>query len=173
MKKDEIREVYYKRYNPKPKGKTGRGGGQYGNKNAEKWTEEKALKLGNEILKWVSQDPIIRSTDQGKLSIVSANLFISKYLIQHNYCHTLTSELAKKYKSFATVLLKIKKLQEIKINSLGLFKLLDPGLVKFNLINHYGYKDKTQTDLTSNGEKLEMPIINVTPYKKIDDSTSN
>ena len=31
-------------------------GGQLGNKNAEKWTEEEALKLGNDLLDWMKAD---------------------------------------------------------------------------------------------------------------------
>ncbi len=36
--------------------KTGKKGGQLGNKNAQKWTEEKALKIGRDLLSWYDED---------------------------------------------------------------------------------------------------------------------
>ena len=36
--------------------KTGKKGGQLGNNNAQKWTEEKALKIGEELISWYDED---------------------------------------------------------------------------------------------------------------------
>ena len=46
--------------------KTGKKGGQLGNKNAQKWTEEKALKLGEELIRWYDED--------------STNIFFEQFL---------------------------------------------------------------------------------------------
>ena len=36
--------------------KTGKKGGQINNKNAEKWTEQKAKKLGKSLIEWLKHD---------------------------------------------------------------------------------------------------------------------
>jgi len=54
---------------------------------------------------------------------------------------------------------RIKSTLETRLNSGGLRGKLNPTMTIFNLKNNYGWRDKTETDLTTNGKDLPTPIL--------------
>ena len=109
-------------------------GGQIGNKNAEKWTEESLLKLGNELLEWLKSPK---------------NIFFEKFLIEYDLYGTMLGTYTEKYPSFSQLVNRAKKIQEYKIVEGAIVKDFDSGMTKFMLINNHGYvSDKQQIEQT-------------------------
>lgn len=54
---------------------------------------------------------------------------------------------------------KIKQIFENTINAGALTGKLNPTMTIFNLKNNYGWKDQTQTDLTTKGESLKTALV--------------
>ncbi|MFW9821391.1 MAG: hypothetical protein ACFFE4_00555 [Candidatus Thorarchaeota archaeon] len=110
-------------------------GGQPDNKNAEKWTEEKAIALGQSLLSWLS----LEGDD---------HIFFEEFLYLKNFYHPNTiKDLEKKYKSFQELIDKARKIQEIKLKKYGTMNSkvgLNPGMTKFCLINNHGYLSERQ-----------------------------
>jgi hypothetical protein len=74
------------------------------------------------------------------------------------------SEWEDKFKDNAEISESIKKVKEIletRINIGGLKGKLNATMTIFNLKNNYGWKDKTETDLTNNGGTFEMPVVRI------------
>lgn len=144
-------------------GNTGRGGGQYGNKNAEKWTEEKSLKLANDLINWLK-----KPTLEGE----GNNLFYEEFLVMERDLHPNTiRELCKKFSSFRDLIDKSKKIQETKLRRYGVGDKLNASMTKFVMINNHGYKSEKQ-DLNLGGQK-DNPVqvvdfSNVSNKKKED-----
>ncbi len=116
-------------------------GGQPGNKNAEKWTEQIALDLGNELINWIKLDD---------------NIFFEDFLYIVKDLHpNIIGYLSKKYKSFNELLKRSKKIQELKLVKLGIKDKLQPAMTIFVLKNHHNYKDKQEitADITTTGPK--------------------
>ncbi len=134
----------------KPEDRTGKGGGQYNNKNAEKWNEEEALKLGNELIEWISEEPTMASSMHGQY-IKDINMFVVGFTASKKLCRNLPSELAKKFKSFSALLKIAQGIQEDKILKYSMLNKTNSAISIFCLKNHHGYVDKQ--DLTIN--KLE------------------
>lgn len=114
-----------------------------GNKIAEKWTEEKALELGNELIEWLKQSS-------------EKNVFFIKFLAPKGISHQLVSELANKFKSFQTLLDIAKDIQEGKILENGILGGYNATITKFVLINHFGYQDKKVIE-----DNSEKPILHI------------
>ena len=116
-------------------------GGQPDNKNAEKWDEDEALQLGNNILSWIREKG-------------GARIFLSQYLyIENDYPANIISSLSKKFDSFSELIKKAKKIQETKLRLGGLGKA-NTAMAVFCLKNNHGYKDRQ--DITTDNEKLDV-----------------
>lgn len=119
-----------------------------GNKAAEKWTEEAALKFGNDMLDWM----------QGADENIFFDEFI--YLINHKEKYAgkiyadLPGYLAKKYSSFLDILNKCRKIEETKLKKFSAFDKLNASIAKFLLSAEYNYREKS--DMTTKGEKIEV-----------------
>lgn len=101
---------------------------------AEKWTEEKALEMGQELLDWLDIPTI-----EGEAN----NVFIDDFLyIEKGYYTTLFNYLMKKFSSVSSLHKVAKKKQEMKLAKLGLTSKFNPAITKFVLTNHHDYKDK-------------------------------
>src|SRR5690606_28163159 len=128
------------------------GGGQPGNKNAQKWTEEEALKLGEELLSWMKEKP--------------ENVFFKEFLIYENdYYEELTDYLSNKYESFLNVLKKAKKIQELKIVKLSSDNKLNPTMSIFCLKNLHDWRDRQDVDHTTKGEDIKNLQIEIVHTK--------
>lgn len=118
-------------------------GAQLNNKNAEKYTEEKALEIGNKLIEWLR---------------IENNIFYKEFLLNNNLYTDLVSDLCKKYDSFLELIKKAKEIQEMKLCKLGITGLINPTMTIFCLKNNHGYSDKkTENDFTKT--KQEKPQI--------------
>lgn len=118
-----------------------------GNKAAEKWTDEKALALGYELLEWMKQP---------------MNIFFEEFLIiENDYYAELIAYLSSKFPSFLKVIDRAKKIQELKLQKHATLKDTDTGMTKFILINRHDWKDKSET--TFSGESIAPTINIITP----------
>jgi hypothetical protein len=134
----------------KLKGNTGVKGGQIGNTNAEKWTEDALLKVGKDLLEWMK---------------VKSNMFYEEFLLDYDLYDTFLSNYREKYPSFSKLVSKADKIQEMKLKKLGLDKTHDSSMTKFCLINHHGFvSEKTQTEQTGT-QKIEF--VDTVVSKKI------
>ena len=99
----------------------------------EKWTEEKALQLGNDLIDWMKNNEI--------------NMFWEEYLVMERDLYPeLIAYLSKKFTSFLKLIEKAKKVQEIKLKKYGTADKLNATITKFVLINEHGWKDKQETE---------------------------
>lgn len=102
-------------------------------KPQEKWTEEEALKLGEELIEWMG------------VEAVTENMFFEEFLIMKKHMQPKTlAYLAKKFTSFLTLLSVAKKIQELKLKKYGTADKLNASITKFVLINNHDYRDKKE-----------------------------
>jgi len=115
----------------------------------EKWTEKKALDLGQELLAWMKEKDE-DGEDKG-------NIFFEDFLmIENDYYDDLTDYLKGKFTSFSVLLVAAKRIQEIKLKKFGVGDRLNATMTKFVLTNNHGYSEKQE----STGElKAELKII--------------
>ena len=100
-----------------------------------KWTEEKVLELGEELIAWLKAD--------------DDNIWFERFLYEEKDLYPqLIGEMKDKYPKFAELLKKAKKIQEGKLVDNTLKMSLNPTMAIFVLKNHYQYTDKQQTELT-------------------------
>ena len=117
----------------------------------EKWTEEKALGMGEDLIKW------LKETDEDGDD--KGNTLFEEFLYLKNDYHPKTiSYLAKKFKSFFTLLEIAKKIQELKIHKYGLGDRFNVQMSKFSLINNHGWKDKSTIE-QENTHKFEGDVF--------------
>jgi hypothetical protein len=119
------------------------------NQPAPKWTEDKAIQLGEQLIKWlkeVDED----GNDKG-------NMFFMEFLvIEKDLYPEVIDYLSEKFTSFSKLIEKAKKIQEIKLQKYGVGDRLNSAMTKFVLINNHNWKDKSEVDHTSGGEKLNI-----------------
>ena len=106
-----------------------------------KWTEEKVLQLGEELIEWLKSH--------------EDNVWFERFLYEEKDLYPqFISEMVEKYPKFSELIKRAKKIQEGKIVD-GSFKHnLNPTMAIFVLKNHYQYTDKTQTDITISEQPL-------------------
>lgn len=113
----------------------------------EKWTEEEALKLGNDLIVWMKANSI--------------NMFWEEYLvIERDLYEGVISYLCGKFTSFSKLIEKAKKIQEIKLKKYGTADQLNATITKFVLINDHDWRDKSE--LTGAGGKDLLPARTLT-----------
>lgn len=116
-----------------------------------KWTEEKALELGAELIAWLKE-----KDDEGN---DKGNMFFLEFLvIERDFYVELIDYLCKKFSSFSKLIEKAKKIQEIKLVKYGVGDRLNATMTKFCLINNHDWIDKKQSDITTKGEKIQNVI---------------
>lgn len=124
---------------------------------AEKWTEKRALELGQELLTWMKAKDE-DGEDKG-------NIFFEDFLmIENDYYDDLTDYLKNKFTSFSALLDSAKRIQEIKLKKFGVGDRLNATMTKFVLTNNHGYSERQ--DLTNNSGTFEQPQIQVSLNKK-------
>ncbi len=117
-----------------------------------KWNEKKSLELGNELISWLNE-----KDDDGN---DKGNIFFEEFIvIEKNLYPQLITYLMDKFSSFSKLIGKAKKIQEIKLVKYGVADRLNATMTKFVLTNHHDYKEKSESDLTSKGDKLNsIPV---------------
>ena len=117
---------------------------------SEKWTEKKALDLGQELLSWMKE-----KDDDGE---DKGNIFFEDFLmIENNYCEELIAYLCGKFPSFLKLIGQARKIQEIKLIKFGVGDRLNATMTKFVLTNNHDYTEKV--DNTTKGESMNPPEI--------------
>lgn len=121
-------------------------GAQYGNKNAEKWTEEEALKVGVELLEWIGTPGPREVTKDGFLTY--PNMFFTKFLKERKLCYSLISDLTKKFDSFSSLIKKCKEIQKDLLMENALNNKTNSTFTMFLLKCNYGMmeaREKAET----------------------------
>ena len=123
-----------------------------GNSAAEKWTEEKALQLADELIVWLKKEDV--------------NIFYEDFLfIEKDLYKELISYLSNKFpKSFGLKIKRAKKIQEIKLKKLGVLDQLNATMTRFTLINNHGWSDKVDST-------VEQTVKSEIDYSKLDAGT--
>jgi len=117
---------------------------------SEKWTEKKALDLGQELLSWMKE-----KDDDGE---DKGNIFFEDFLmIENNYYEELIAYLCGKFPSFLKLIGQARKIQEIKLIKFGVGDRLNATMTKFVLTNNHDYTEKV--DNTTKGESMNPPEI--------------
>lgn len=135
----------------KKKGNTGRGGGQYGNKNAEKWTKKDALEFGEELIYWLMpniEEKKVFSKSKGELIGTgefkdkhASNIWFKKFMQVKGVFEKETIYLAKKFKSFSTLIKKAKDIQERKLWEWAAANQINTSIAIFGLKVLHGHKE--------------------------------
>lgn len=114
----------------------------------EKWTEEKAIELGESLLEWMR---------------VENNLFFEEFLlIENDYYDSLITYLREKFPSFSQRIDKAKRMQEIKLFGGGVKGDLNAQMTKFTLNVNHGFIETNKTDnKTETTLKVEQPIFDL------------
>jgi len=98
----------------------------------EKWTEEEAKKLGNELINWIKED----SKD---------NMFFEEFLIIKKELYLdVIAYLSKKFSSFSELIQTAKKIQEIKLVKYGVKDKLNASMAKFVLTNNHDFVERKE-----------------------------
>ncbi len=122
----------------------------------EKWTEERALEVGKNLLTWINES--------------DENMFFEEFLmIKNDYYPQLISYLCEKFTTFSKLIARAKKIQEIKLYKFGVGDQLNASMTKFVLINeHNKIGDNNKLDVTSNDEPIGIDVKFVRREKKPD-----
>gem|GEM_PF-2689751 len=118
----------------------------------EKWTEEIALELGNELLDW-QKEKDEEGNDKGHI------FYEEFFVLVNNYYPELPNYLSGKFSSFLKLIERAKKIQEIKLVKYGVADRLNASMTKFCLINNHGYYNKQLIDHSNKGEKFDFNNI--------------
>jgi hypothetical protein len=124
-------------------------GGQPGNNNAVKWTEEIVIELGKDLIEWLMPKYIQDPKNKNELTDDHAgNIFFEKFLVVEKdlYPHAITY-LKDNFKSFLQYLKKAKKLQEMKLQEFAIHKNIDTTMAIFLLKHHHKFTDRSQVEL--------------------------
>jgi hypothetical protein len=62
---------------------------------------------------------------------------------------------------FFDTITRAKQKCELYVEEGAMTNKINAPFAKFNLINNYGWKEKTETDVTTNGKDLPSPIISI------------
>lgn len=141
----------------------------------EKWTEEMALQIVNDLIIWLNPqyekktkevdtgtkddegNPVMKTIEY-EVDIHADNLFVLAFTVYYPGVTESTIEyLRKKYKSFSDLYKHAKRIQEAKLIDNGAKGNTNPAMTKFILANHHDYiTDSQKVDHTTKGEKMTL-----------------
>jgi hypothetical protein len=125
----------------------------------KKWTEEKAIQLGEDLVEWL--------TEKDEDNEDKGNMFIDEYIvIERGYYPDLVAYLAKKYNSFSDLIKKAKKIQETKLVKYGVQDRLNAAMTKFVLINNHNWKSEKHVEINHTGKLTGIDIEIIRNEKK-------
>ncbi len=107
---------------------------------AEKWTEEAALMLADDLIHWMKEEDENIFFDDFLYLSCDESKYPGKIYPQ------LLSYLGKKHSSFLKRLEQAKNIEKTKLKKFGAFDKLNASIVKFLLSAEYGLSEKTQTE---------------------------
>jgi hypothetical protein len=119
-------------------------GGQPGNKNAEKWPEEKALKIAAGLIRWLRPKKQILK-DGKTIDAHAANIFYEEYIVIIKGLYPdFIGNMCEKFNSFSDLIKKAKAIQKIKLMKHSTAGNLKEGITCFILKNYHGMADKVE-----------------------------
>jgi hypothetical protein len=137
-------------------------GGQPGNRNAEKYTEEKAMKIANGLLEWLKPKLVDAPDGAGKVDVHAENILYEQYLLGEGLHPNITSNLSSRFESFREIIGEAKEWQRVKMMYMGAFKKIDSRFGVFLLSAIHGLSEKKEQTV-----KTEGPItFTVKPVKR-------
>ena len=120
----------------------------------EKWTENIALKFGDDLLNWMNEEDENIFFDDFLFNVANPKDYGEKNRIYPE----LIDYLCGKFTSFSKLLEIAKKKQEIKLKKFGVFDKLNATMTKFTLINNHGWSDASKIDHRTLGKEINQPI---------------
>ncbi len=127
---------------------------------AEKWTEKKALELGNELIQWLKGKDK-EGNDKG-------NIFFKEFLIiENDYDDDLINYLKGKFTSFSVLIKRATSIQELKLQKYGVGDRLNATMTKFVLINKHEWKDKQEVVSTNTNIEVDYTELSSTDLQKL------
>ena len=130
------------------KGRNKKGQFVKGNKCAEKWTLEDAVKLGEELIEWMRKS--------------QTNVLFEKFFVMEKGLPPKTyNYLMDKFEPFSTLIGTAKKMQEIRISEGCLTNEHNATFGKFFLSANHGMSEKTIQEVEQKGEapSIKLEII--------------
>lgn len=118
----------------------------------EKWTEQKALALADELIAWLKEKDD-KGNDKG-------NMFYEEFLIiEKDLYLDVIRYLKSKFTSFSERIKQAEKIQEIKLQKYGVGDRLNASMTKFVLTNKHGWREKSETQIGVNDTLEEAKKI--------------
>jgi hypothetical protein len=137
-------------------------GAPYGNRNAEKWSFKKAVKLFNEAIKLSNEiETFYLKANEKAIEVTGYKYdFIGEIAGElGTYHQMITQHLPERFKA-------LERLKKQLINNLerNCYINTKKGMIKeatgiVNLKSNHKWTDRSQTDLTSQGNEIKMPTI--------------
>jgi len=126
---------------------------------AEKWTEERALELGRELIDWLKE-----KNEDGE---DKGNIFFQEFLIiEKDLYEELIAYLCKKFSSFLKIIEKARQIQELKLQKYGVGDRLNAAMTKFVLINKHDWKDKKEVEQTNKNQITDIDTSKLSEEEK-------
>jgi len=118
-----------------------------GNKSAEKWTEEDAMKLGEELIEWMKES--------------DSNVIFEKFFVlEKDLYPTVYNYLMKNFEPFSRLIEKAKKIQEIRVAEGCLTNEYNGGFGKFFLGANHNWSEKQEIEIESTENKvIEVKVL--------------
>ena len=126
-------------------------GGQPGNRNAEKYTEEKALKIAYGLLDWLKPKLIDNPDGAGQIDENAEHIFYEQYLLGEGLHPNITSNLSSRFESFREIIGEAKEWQRVKMMYMGAFKKIDSKFGVFLLSAIHNLTEKKEQTVKSEG----------------------
>ena len=121
-----------------------------GNQIAAKWTEEKALALGQELIDWFHASP--------------TNFLFQDFLLEKDIYGDIVSYLSEKYPRFSRYIARAKEMEASRIKKYALVNKLNPGMAQWVLaVHHKQYAVQKQEITGKDGGPLSPPSITIQP----------
>lgn len=125
---------------------------QKGNKAAEKWTEERAIAFGMEMLNWMNKEDENIFFEEFIFMIAPKLEAYGDMSIRAN----TPAYLANKFESFSNLLEQARKIQEIRLKKFSSFDKLNVSMAKFLLSAEHGLSEKSRVESTNTTTIIDL-----------------
>ena len=107
-----------------------------GNKFAEKWSEEKVLAIGKQLLEWMKES--------------EGNFWLEDFLHENDLYVNFINSMSARFPRFKDYIARAKEIQESRITKFALLGNLDTGMARWVLSVHHNKRDvaETKTELS-------------------------
>lgn len=128
----------------------------HGNSIAAKWTEEAALKLGQELIEWMNE--------------AEANFWLKDFLIEKELYADVIGYLSDKYPRFCDYIARAKEIEASRIQKFALMNQLNTGMAQWVLSVHHDQHNVQKQEITGkDGSPIAPPTIMIQPVKVKED----